>query len=169
MKRPRHKAPLDKAALKNVSVPFRRELRAAQRTYDHLTSALKRRDPARVHVTACQLALAWLQVEIAFIRFIERSPAELGLGPQARRERSILTWSNHMVRDWFRRALWEASTWAISPDELRALREILCWLYERLGWCSVVGFPDLSAPHACPFNLPGKRSHNQSTRRGVRK
>lgn len=59
------------------------ELRTVQRQYDHMASALDRKDPVRVRATACHLAQAWLRVEIAFIRFIERTPAELGLGRQA--------------------------------------------------------------------------------------
>lgn len=163
----RTKGLLGRKAFKSTSVPFYRELRALQRQYDQMTSALDRKDPARVRVTACHLAQAWLRVEIAFIRFIERSPPELGLGRQAKRERLVLSGSNYIVREWFRDALGEMSTWGISPDEFRALKAVLCWLYERLGLCSVVGFPDLSAPHVCHFTQPG--SHGRAARKGARK
>jgi len=103
--------------------------------------------------------MAWLQVEAAFIRFIEHAPADLGLGPQAQEERFALRGSNHIARALLGRALAEMLSWKTSPDELRILREILCWLHERLGLCSVVGFPDLSSPHALPFDRPSAESH----------
>ena len=162
MKRSRIKGLLNRKAFKSVSIPFHRELSAVQRQYDHMTSALDRKDPARVRVTACHLAQAWLRVEIAFIRFIERTPAELGLGRQAKRERLVLSGSNHIVREWFRDALGEISTWGMPPDEFRALKAVLCWLHERLVLVSVVGCPDLSAPHVCHFNKPG--SHSRAER-----
>lgn len=157
MKRPRHDRLLNNTARKHVSVPFHRELRAVRTRYVRMTSALARRDPARVRVTACHLALAWLQVKMAFIRFIECSPAELGLGRKAWRERSVLRESNRMVRDWLRRAFAETCTWGLSPDESRALQAVLCWLYEFLGVCVLIGFPDLSVPHSCHLNQPQAR------------
>lgn len=135
---------------KRILVPFRRELGAIQKEYDHVITALNRGDLARVRVTACHLALAWLQMEAAFIRFIERTPEGLGLGPRARQERSVLSESNCIARSLLRRSLTDISNWNSSSDELRVAREILCWLHERLGVCSVVGFPDLSSPHAAP-------------------
>jgi hypothetical protein len=165
----RHREPLARKISKNVMMPFRRELCAMQKKYDRMVAALDRKDLVGVRVTACHLVLTWLQMEAAFLRFIERTPAEVGLGPGARRERLVLSESNNTVRALFRRALSETSSWVTSPGEMRILRAILCWLYERLGLCSVVGFPDLSAPHALPFNQPRTRSHRRATRTGVRK
>lgn len=165
----RNRKPLARKASKSVQVPFRRELIAVQKQYEHMTSAIDGRDPARVRVTACHLVLAWLQVEAAFIRFIERSPAGLGLGPQARQERFALSESNDIVRASLRRALGEMLRWNVSADESRILREILCWLHERLGLCSVVGFPDLSSPHALPFLPPSTGSRGRASRSRVRK
>ena len=167
MKRSRIKGLLDRKAFKDNSVPFQRELHAVQRQYEQMTSALHRKDPARVRVTACHLALAWLQVESAFIRFIRRTPAKQGLGRQAKPERLVLIGSSYIVREWFRDALGEMSTWGMPPDEFRALKAVLCWLHERLGLVSVVGFPDLSAPHVCHFNQPGSRG--RAARAGARK
>jgi hypothetical protein len=167
MKRSRIKGLLDRKTFKSASIPFHRELSAVQRKYDRMTSALDRKDPARARVIACHLAQAWLRVEIAFIRFIERTPAELGLGRQAKRERLVLSGSNYIVREWYRDVLGEMSTWGMPPDEFRALKAVLCWLHERLGSVSVVGFPDLSAPHVCHFNQPG--SHRRAARAGARK
>lgn len=144
MKRPRRRRPpINKRVSRNVSVPFRRELGIVQTHYDQMASALDWKDPARVRITACELVLAWQQVEAAFIRFIEGAPVGLGLGPKARRERSVLIGSNYVVRDLFRHALDETSTWATSRDELRALRVILRWLHERLQLWSVVELPVL--------------------------
>lgn len=120
-----------------------------------------------MRATACHLAQAWLRVEIAFIRFIERTPAELGLSRQAKRERLVLRGSSYIVREWFRDALGEMSTWSISSGKLRIVQSVLCWLHERLRVCSIVGFPDLSAPHVCHFNQPG--SHHRAARTGARK
>jgi hypothetical protein len=53
--------------------------------------------------------------------------------------------------------------WAISPDELRIPREVLCWLHELMGVREVVGFPDLSSPHALPF------THRRKIHRPTRK
>lgn len=141
MKRLRDKTPpLDRRESGKISVPFHRELGAMQMKYDQMSSALDRQHPTRVRSTACHLALAWLRVEAAFIRFIEGTPAGLGLGRKARRERLTLTASNHVVRGLFRRALDETSSWTASRDELRALRGILRWLHERLEVGSAVGF-----------------------------
>ena len=134
------KPPLDGRESGNGSVPFHRELGAMQLKYDQMSSALDRQHPTRVRSTACHLALAWLRVEAAFIRFIEGTPAGLGLGQRARRERLVLTASNHVVRGLFRRALDETSSWTASRDELRALRVVLRWLHERLELCSAATF-----------------------------
>jgi len=114
-----------------------------QTHYDQMTSALDWKDPARVRITACELVLAWQQVEAAFIRFIESTPMGLGLGPKTKRERLALTGSNYFMKDLFRHALDETSTWTTSRDELRALRVILRWLHERLQLWSVVELPVL--------------------------
>ena len=146
MKRPSREKPLsDGRALKNGSVPFYRELCAVQTQYDRMSAALDGNDPGRLRTTACRLVLAWLQVEAAFIRFIERTPAELGLGAKAKRERLVLTGGNYVVRGLFRRALDETANWAISRGELRALRIVLRWLHERLELSSLVGAPALSS------------------------
>jgi hypothetical protein len=149
-------------------VPFQRELEAVRQEYDRVVSALGRRDPNGVRVTACRLVRAWLQMEAAFIRFIEHTPAGLGLGPQAWRERLTLAETNRIARELLRRALTEMSRWYKSPDEWRILRELLCWFHQYLGVCSVVGFPDLSSPHAPPFTPPSAGSHGRANRSRVR-
>jgi hypothetical protein len=108
-----------------------------------MSTALDGKDPGKVRITACRLVLAWLRVEAAFIRFIEGTPAGVGLGPKAKRERRALTGGNYIVRELFRRALDETASWATSREELRALRVILRWLHERLQVCSVVELPIL--------------------------
>lgn len=72
---------------KDVSMPFYRELLALQARYDQMTSALDWKDPVKVRVTACNLALAWLQMEAAFIKFIRATPVKLG--PRQARETGI--------------------------------------------------------------------------------
>lgn len=140
-----------------------------QKQYNGMLSALDEKDPTRVRVTACHLVAAWLQVETAFIRFIERTPAERALGSQAWQERVVLKGSNHVIRALFCRALGEMPSWVTSPDELRILRTVLCWLHERLAVCSIVGSPDLASPHALPFNLPRLGSHGRTARTRTRK
>jgi len=158
MKRPQHKKPLlDRRVFKNVSMPFYRELCAVQIQCDHMSSALDWKDPAKVRITACDLALAWIQVEAAFIRFIECTPMGLGLGPKAKRERLALIGSNYVVRGLFRHALDETSSWTTPRDELRALRVILRWLHERLELCSIVGVPVLFSQRAHRANQPRTR------------
>jgi hypothetical protein len=149
MKRPqRKKTPPNSHVSNNVSMPFYRELCAVQIQIDQMTSALDWKDPARVRITSCDLVLAWIQLETAFIQFIERTPVELGLGYKAQRERLVLTGSNHFVRGLFRRALDETSSWTTSREELRALQVILRWLHERLGLWSAVQLPVLSSQRA---------------------
>lgn len=116
--------------------------------YDQMASALDRKDPARVRITSCDLALAWIQMEAAFIQFIECTPVELGLGRKARRERIVLIGSNYIVRELFRRALDETSNWTAFPEELRALRVILRWLHERLELWTAVELPVLFSQRA---------------------
>ena len=82
-------------------------------------------------------------MEAAFIRFVERTPAGLGLGSRARRERLILTGINYLARKLFQRALEETRSWTVSRDELRALHVVLRWLHERLQLWSVVELPVL--------------------------
>lgn len=149
MKHPRRKNPPSNRRVSNdVSMPFYRELCAVQIQYDQMASALDWKDPARVRITSCGLVLAWIQMETAFIRFIECTPVELGLGRKARRERLVLTGSNYFVRSLFRRALDETSSWTTSREELRALQVILGWLHERLGLWSIVELPVLSSQRA---------------------
>jgi transposase InsO family protein len=81
--------------------------------------------------------------EAAFIRFIERTPAGLGLGSKAWRERLTLTGSNCLVRAMFQRALDEMPRWTAPRGELRALRVDLRWLHERLQLWSVAELPVL--------------------------
>lgn len=138
--------------------PFRRQLEAVQRTCGQAISALDRRDPVGARITACRLSLAYLQMEAAFIQFVEHTPGDVVLGPQARQERFVLRISNLLARVVLRRALADLPGWNVSPEVLRDLREILCWLHERLGLCSVVGFPDLSSPHAVPNAGPHARA-----------
>jgi hypothetical protein len=109
--------------------------------YDQMSAALDGKDPGRVQSTACHVGLAWLEMEAAFIRFIERTPAGLGLGSRAWRERLTLTASNYLVRALFQRALDETPGWTASRGKLRALRVVLHWLHERLQLWSVVDFP----------------------------
>lgn len=168
MKANRHRGSSIRKGSKRVLVPFRYELDAIQKEYDYVISALDGGDPASLRIAACHLALAWLRMESAFIQFIERSPAGLALGPRARRERSVLSASNRIARALLHRALVEMLGWNASPDELRALREIVCWLYERLTLCSVVGFPDLSSPHAAPDGVPSAGSHGRAGRSRAR-
>lgn len=111
--------------------------------YAQMSSALDWKDPGRVRSTACHVARAWLDMEAAFIRFIERTPAGLGPGSKARRERLTLTGSNYLVRELFRRALNEMPSWNASRDELRALGVVLRWLHERLQLWSLIELPVL--------------------------
>lgn len=144
MKRSRRKKPSPgKRGTKVVSIPFHREVSAMQIPYDQMGSALDWKDLGRTRSAACHVALAWLDMEAAFIRFIERTPAGLGLGSRARRERLILTRMNHLVRGLFQRALEETRSWTVSRDELRALHVVLRWLHERLQLWSVVELPIL--------------------------
>lgn len=129
-------------------MPFYRELCALQVQYDQMISALDRKDPTRVRSTACGVALAWLQMEAAFIRFIECTPAKLGLGRNAKPERLMLTGSNYLLRELFRSALSEISNWTTSQDELQALQIILRWIHERLQLWTVVELPVLSPRRA---------------------
>lgn len=169
MKRPRHKKLSGRDIPKHVSVPFHREIQVMQMQYDRMISAIDGKDPAKVQSSACDLVLAWLQVEAAFIRFIGRTPAGLGVGPKAWRERLACRGSNLLVRDLFGHALAETSRWTTSPDELDVLRIILYWLQDRLQLCSVVGFPDVSSPHARHSDQPSTTSHRRAARTGVRK
>lgn len=144
MKRSRRKKPTSgKQGLKGDSIPFHRELAVMQIHYDQMYIALDWKDPGRVRSTACHVALAWLEMEVAFIRFIERTPAGLGLGSKAWRERLTLTGSNYLLRALFQRALDETPRWTASRGELRALRVVLHWLHERLQLWSVVELPVL--------------------------
>jgi len=87
MKRSRRNKPLpSKQSGKDDSIPFHREVSAVQIHYDQMSSALDWKDPGRVRSTACHVVRAWLGMEAAFIRFIERNPARLGLGANAWRE-----------------------------------------------------------------------------------
>jgi hypothetical protein len=165
----RHKESPGRKASKNTEVPFHRELCAVQKQYEGMLAALDAKDPARVRVTACRLVVAWLQVETAFIRFIERTPANLALGSQAWQERFVLNGSNYVIRALFCRALDEMPSWGTSPEGLRILRTILCWLQERLAVCSIVGPPDLASPHPLPFNLSRLRSRGRTARTRVRR
>jgi hypothetical protein len=106
-----------------------------------MSSALDWKDLGRTRSAACHVVLAWLDMEAAFIRFIERTPAGLGLGSRARRERLILTGMSYLVRGLFQRALEETRSWTTSRDELRALHVVLRWLHERLQLWSVVELP----------------------------
>ena len=169
MRRSRRKESPGRKATKDTEVPFHRELHAMQKRYEDMLSALDKKDPARMRVAACRLVAAWLQVETAFIRFIERTPAHLALGSQAWQERFVLNGSNYAIRTLFCRALDEMPNWVTSPDESRILRTILCWLHERLAVCSIVGPPDLASPHALPFNLLRLGSRRPTARTKVRK
>lgn len=164
-----HKESSGRKASKNTEVPFHRELCAVQKQYEGMLASLDEKDPARVRVTAGRLVVAWLQVETAFIRFVERTPASLALGSQAWQERFVLNRSNYAIRALFCRALDEMPSWGTSPEELRIVRVILCWLQERLAVCSIVGPPDLASPHALPFNLSRPGSHGRTARTRVRK
>ena len=106
-----------------------------------MSSALDWKDLGRTRSAACHVVLAWLDMEAAFIRFIERTPAGLGLGSKAWRERLTLTGSNYLVRALFQRALDETPRWTASRCELRALQVVLRWLHERLQLWSVVELP----------------------------
>ena len=144
MKRSRRKKPQpSKRGAKVESIPFHREISAMQIPYDQMRSALDWKDLGRTRSAACHVVLAWLDMESAFIRFIERTPAGLGLGSRARRERLILTGMNYLVRGMFQRALEETRSWTVSRDELRALHVVLRWLHERLQLWSVVELPIL--------------------------
>lgn len=129
-------------------MPFYRELCALQVQYDQMASALDWKDPARVRRTACGVELAWLQMEAAFIQFIDGTPVELGLGRHAKPQRLVLTSSNLLLRDLFRRALGEISKWALSKDDLHALQIVLRWLQERLQLWTVVELPVLPSHRA---------------------
>ncbi len=144
MKRPRR----NRRLFKDASMPFYRELCALQIQYDRMTSAIDSKDPAMVRVAACDAALAWIQMEMAFIQFVEFTPMELALGRKARSERVVLTGSNLLLREMFYSALSEISKWTIPQDELRALRIILQWLHERLQLWTVVRLPVLSSQRA---------------------
>lgn len=165
----RHKESPRRKAPKNIEVPFHRELRAVQKQYEGMLAALDAKDPARARVMACRLAVAWLQVDTAFIRFIERTPENLALGSQAGQERFVLNGSSYVIRALFCRALDEMPRWGASPEELRSLRTILCWLQERLAVCSLVGPPDLASPHPLPFNLSRLGSRGRTARARVRR
>lgn len=144
MKRSQRKKLLPgKQSSKDDSTPFHRELSAMQIHYDQLNSALDWKDPGRVRSTACHVVRAWLDMEAAFIRFIERTPVKLGLGSKAWRERLALTGSNYLARELLRRALDEMPSWNASRDELRALGIVLRWLHERLQLWSVIELPVL--------------------------
>jgi hypothetical protein len=155
MTRPR-RSKRDKRATQEVSVPFYRELCALQVQYDQMASTVDWKDPARVRSTACGVALAWLQLEAAFIQFIDSTPVELGLGHNAKPQRLVLTSSNYLLRELFRRALNEISNWSISKDDRHILQIILRWLHERLQLWTVVELPI----------LPPRRA--QSTKRSKR-
>ena len=137
------KLPRSKQNSKGDSIPFHRELSAMQIHYAQMSSALDWKDPGRVRSTACHVARAWLDMEAAFIRFIEGTPAGLGLGSKAKQERLTLTGSNYLVRALFQRALDETPRWTASQGELHALRVVLRWLHERLQLWSVVELPIL--------------------------
>jgi hypothetical protein len=144
MKCSRRKKPLPgKRGAKVDSVPFHREISAMQIPYDQMSSALDWKDLGRTRSAACHVVLAWLDMEAAFVRFVERTPAGLGLGSCAWRERLILTAINYLVRELFQRALEETRSWTVSQDELRALHVVLRWLHERLQLWSVVELPVL--------------------------
>lgn len=144
MKRSRRKKPQPgKRGTKVESIPFHREISAMQIPYDQLRSALDWKDLGRTRSTACHVVLAWLDMEAAFTRFVERTPAGLGLGSRAWRERLILTAINYLVRELFQRALDETRSWTVSRYELRALHVVLRWLHERLQLWSVVELPVL--------------------------
>src|SRR5215510_7275770 len=144
MKRSRRKKPLPgKRGAKIDSIPFHREVSAMQTPYDQMSSALDWKDLGRTRSAACHVVLAWLDMEAAFIRFVEHTPAGLGLGSRAWRERLILTAINYLTRELFQRALDETHSWTVSRDELRALHVVLRWLHERLQLWSVVELPVL--------------------------
>lgn len=165
----RHKESSRRKTHKNTEVPFYHELCAVQTQYEDMFDALDAKGPARVRVTAGRLVVAWLQMEAAFIRFVERTPAHLALGPQAWQERFVLNGSNYVIRALFCRALDEMPSWGTSPKELRTVRTILCWLHELLAVCSIVGPPDLASPHALPLNLSRLRSRGRAARTRVRR
>lgn len=142
----RHKR--NRRATPEVSIPFYRELCALQVQCDQMASALDWKDPARVRRTACGVALAWLQMEAAFIQFIDGTPVELGLGRNAKPQRLVVTSTNLLLRILFHRALGEISTWAISKDDLHALQMVLRWLHERLQLWAVVKLPILPSHRA---------------------
>lgn len=133
----------DRQVSKRNSMPFYRELCALQVQYKRMFSAIDEEDPARVRSSACGVALAWLRMEAAFIQFIERTPVELGLGRNAKPQRLVLAESNHLLRELFCHALDKIPNWAMSQDELRALRIILRWLHERLQLWTVIELPFL--------------------------
>jgi hypothetical protein len=142
MKRSRRKKPLPgKRGSKGDSIPFHRELSVMQTHYAQMSSALDGKDPGKVRSTACHVVLVWLEMEAAFIRFIERTPARSGLGSRAWRERSTLTGTNYLLRKLFQRALDETAGWTAPREELRALRVVLRWHHERLQLWSVVELP----------------------------
>lgn len=163
MRGPRHKGSRIETGAKSARVPFRREIASVQKEYERVISAVGRSDPTRVRITACHLMRAWLRMEAAYIRFIERTPAGLRQD-RSRQERSVLSASNSIARDLLRRALAEMFHWNTSPHEFRVLREVLCWLHEYLGMFSIVGFPDLDHPHALPFSPPSAGSRDRSSR-----
>lgn len=68
---------------------FYRELCALEVQYDQMASAVDWQDPARMRATACGVALAWLQMEAAFIQFIDGTPVQLSLGHSAKPEVGI--------------------------------------------------------------------------------
>jgi hypothetical protein len=144
MKRSRRKKSLPgKRGAKVDSIPFHREISAMQIPCDQMSSALAWKDVGRTRSAACHVVLAWLDMEAAFIRLVERTPAGSGLGPRAWRERLILAAMNHLVRELFQRALEETRKWTIPRNELRALHVVLRWLHERLQLWSVVELPVL--------------------------
>jgi hypothetical protein len=160
MTRPRRNR-RDRRAAQEVSVPFSRELGALQVQCDQMASALDWKDPARVRGTACGVALAWLQLEAAFIQFIDGTPVELGLGHNAKSQRLVLKGSNYFLRELFRRTLDEISKWAMSKNDQHVLRILLRWLHERLQLWTVVELPVLPSQRA-PRAKRSKRVQRKS-------
>lgn len=147
MTRPRRNR-RDRRVTQESSMPFYRELCALEVQYNQMVFALDWKDPARMRGTACGVTLAWLQMEAAFIQFIDGTPVKLGLGRSAKPQRLVLMGSNYLLRELFRRALGEISNWAMSKDDQRALRIVLRWLHERLQLWTVVGLPVLPSQRA---------------------
>jgi hypothetical protein len=142
-------------------VPFYRELCALEEQYDQMASALDWKDPARMRGAACDVTLAWLQLEAAFIRFIDGTPVGLGLGRKAKPQRIVLVGSNYLLRELFRRALVEIPTWTISKDDQHALEIVLRWLHERLQLWRGMQLPILPSQRA-PRAKRSKRVQRES-------